>query len=289
MPCVLASGALIVASPGPAAAAAIDPVVLKPQTPWVSDWSGESCSLRRNFGATANENQLLIERDGPTEQFRLTLFGDALAAFASGTRLTVTFGNREPIVLHNAAALRSTTGKPAIFIGGITLGGLATGRDEGLVRPTVSLAEQAAITSVTVTFSGHSLVYDTGRLDKPFAAMRECTDDIVRSWGLDPQQQATLSAPVEPANNAGAWATDADYPAAMLRSRAQATVPFRLMVDADGKVTACHVQHHLGNPGFDQTTCNLLMRRGRFRPARDAAGKPVPSYYLNRINWIMPG
>ena len=34
-----------------------------------------------------------------------------------------------------------------------------------------------------------------------------------------------------------------------------------------------------GNKAADQWTCSLIMERGQFRPARDARGNPIASWY----------
>jgi protein TonB len=34
-----------------------------------------------------------------------------------------------------------------------------------------------------------------------------------------------------------------------------------------------------GNPQADQWTCSLIMQRGQFRPATDAAGRPVSAWF----------
>ena len=41
-------------------------------------------------------------------------------------------------------------------------------------------------------------------------------------------------------------------------------------------------------PAAAQPTCGILVRRARFTPARDAAGKPVPDTFEGRIVWRLP-
>jgi TonB family protein len=65
-------------------------------------------------------------------------------------------------------------------------------------------------------------------------------------------------------------------------------VHFRLSVDARGKVSDCHIQRSTRPEGFDEAVCEVLMHRARFKPALDAEGKPMASYYINTVRFIIP-
>lgn len=67
----------------------------------------------------------------------------------------------------------------------------------------------------------------------------------------------------------------------------QAQVNLRLSIDAQGTPTACEIQSSYNDPQFDKLTCSLLMRRGRFDPARDAEGTAVPWFFIHTVRWIM--
>ncbi len=79
-----------------------------------------------------------------------------------------------------------------------------------------------------------------------------------------------------------------DYPDEATEKGEAGTVEFRLEVAADGRVSDCIVHKSSGSPSLDSTSCRLLLERGRFKPAADAAGKPVPDIHRGRINWALP-
>lgn len=65
-------------------------------------------------------------------------------------------------------------------------------------------------------------------------------------------------------------------------------VHVRLNVNADGRADGCSIVQTSGSSEFDQLTCRLLMRRGRFHPARDDTGRPVAGSWSWTINWQIP-
>ena len=56
-------------------------------------------------------------------------------------------------------------------------------------------------------------------------------------------------------------------------------------VTARGDVDACRVTIRSGSAGLDQLTCQLIEERFRFRPSRDAEGRPVGSFMDEDHTW----
>jgi hypothetical protein len=65
-------------------------------------------------------------------------------------------------------------------------------------------------------------------------------------------------------------------------------VDFRLVVDATGKPTDCAVLTMEAIDDFIRATCDRLMKRARFQPARDTHGNAVTGVYVNSVLWIVP-
>lgn len=91
-----------------------------------------------------------------------------------------------------------------------------------------------------------------------------------------------------PMGNPGGWVTNNDYPSRALREQREGATGFQLSITPEGRVSGCVITSSSGSPDLDATTCSLMMRRGRFRPASDADGKPVAGTYTSRIRWIIP-
>jgi len=85
-----------------------------------------------------------------------------------------------------------------------------------------------------------------------------------------------------PVRMAGAL-RDSDYPRAAGGTGGVVAIAFR--VRGDGRVDHCRVIASSGVAVLDQLTCRLVERRFRYRPARDAAGRPVPTELRTSFTW----
>ncbi len=103
-----------------------------------------------------------------------------------------------------------------------------------------------------------------------------------------PAQEAPRLRNCTPRSTPMAWVTNDDYPAPAMRARQQGVVEFTLDVDADGCATACRIDRSSGYPILDNTTCSLLVRRARFRPAEDDKGRPIPATWSSQFKWVLP-
>jgi TonB family protein len=79
-----------------------------------------------------------------------------------------------------------------------------------------------------------------------------------------------------------------EYPAKAMAGGHNGLVQFRLDVDPEGKVSGCHVLARTNPDDFADLTCKSLTRRGKFKPALDAQGRPVPSFFVGKVSWMMP-
>lgn len=77
-----------------------------------------------------------------------------------------------------------------------------------------------------------------------------------------------------------------DYPPALGDAGIGGTVTMRFVVGVDGRISNCRVIHSSGNAELDEITCRLAEQRYRYRPARDAEGRPVASTDTDEHEWI---
>ena len=76
-----------------------------------------------------------------------------------------------------------------------------------------------------------------------------------------------------------------DYPIEALKRDEQGTVGYALSIDSRGRPKSCRVVKSSGSTRLDVATCKILMKRARFRPARDSQGNPVEDVSTGEISW----
>jgi protein TonB len=81
-------------------------------------------------------------------------------------------------------------------------------------------------------------------------------------------------------------ARDYPVPPGGRRVRIGHSVTVAMTVGVDGRASNCRVISPSPDPVADRLTCELAVARFRFRPATDAAGRPVPATYGWRQSWF---
>lgn len=94
---------------------------------------------------------------------------------------------------------------------------------------------------------------------------------------------APRALPLEPRTNPASWVTATDFPKHMPAGGAGVTV--KLTIETNGLPSACTVIRSSGYDELDQHACDLMMRRARFKPPKDAAGNRIVGAYLGRFDW----
>jgi len=80
--------------------------------------------------------------------------------------------------------------------------------------------------------------------------------------------------------------TDRDYPAEAVSNHWEGTVRVELTVNERGAVEACRIVQSSGHEVLDAATCNIIITRANFTPAKDDNGKPKKDTVLSPpIDW----
>lgn len=290
-PIVLLTIGAMAASP---ASAAKTPLSLTHTTKWEMNYGEDVCTVASRFGEGKGSVLLVLNRFDPGDGFEMKLYSDGLSHQGLFMPIEVAFGE-QPSQRYDAMYATATDAAktPTVIIGGMRLDGWqwkGKSFDPAAVAPTISKEQEAAVTSITYSASGRKPVrLQTGSMAPVMAAMRTCTEDLLRHWGFDPAVQASLKRPVQPLSNPGTWLRSGDYPTGSLINGENGLVKFRLDVESDGSVSACRILYRTNPDSFADLSCKLLKQRARFAPALDAQGKPVKSYFLSQVRWIMEG
>jgi TonB family protein len=272
---------------------------LAPSSKWVVNYADDSCSLGRSFGERGGKVTVFFEQLEPGDTFTLMFVGNLLRGLKDPLVPTTRFGPNEGQDEVVAVAGINSGAHVIILQGGQRIAPLTkaeqwTRRKAGFEKPfnpqPIGAAREKAVAWLELgKILPFDLVLETGPMDEALDALRQCSWDMVRTWGLDVEQQKHLSRHAYPLKPSFSWFRADDYPREMLRDGFQAIVNFRVAVDQAGKPTSCHIQTSTRPKAFDDVVCALVMKRARFHPALDRQGKPVASYWRQTVNFRIAG
>ncbi|HKT15813.1 MAG TPA: energy transducer TonB, partial [Allosphingosinicella sp.] len=80
---------------------------------------------------------------------------------------------------------------------------------------------------------------------------------------------------------------NSDYPRWAGEAGIGGTVSVRYAVETDGRPSDCVVTGSSGDASLDETTCRLILKRFRFKPSLDRAGRPVRAYIVENHSWMI--
>ncbi len=222
---------------------------------------------------------------------RVSVYGPPIKPMIAGSNtVTVAFGADRKLVpaKHSLAGFAGDDKQPLLMLGHLDLLNRDFSGDKDYSSDLAPTREQVAgIDRFAVARSGNRVVLHTGPMLKALDVLAICTRDLIKSWGLDPDQQAKLSVRPRYLTKPSTWLQSQDYPKSALYTGKSASIQFRLMIDKSGLPSACKVQSATQSPDFTDLTCKLLMKRVRFAPALDARGQPVESYFTDTVNWVI--
>jgi len=275
-----------------------EPLRLAPTSKWVINYSDDSCRLGRKFGEGDGVIFLLFERFAPGDEFRLTVSGKPVKTRLYKGEVAIRFGPSED--RQKPYFMRGSMGadRPALLISGNVRLAAESKQEEkarkaakseyGYKHPLIGQEREAAVNYLSIGKPlRQTVVVELGAMDKPFAALSACVDELLTHWGIDTEKHKALKRKVMPKSSPGKWVISRDYPTDMLQAGQSAIVEFRLNVDVAGKPTACHIQLTTRPKEFDDAVCKSIMKRAKFLPALDSSGNPVASYWQNTVRFTI--
>lgn len=83
------------------------------------------------------------------------------------------------------------------------------------------------------------------------------------------------------------WLRNNDYPIKYVEAGRSFDVLLRTTVRPDGTVQDCAIERSSGEVDFDRYNCALLIKRVKFKPASDAAGRPALGVVRSQARWVL--
>jgi hypothetical protein len=270
---VLSAFALIAT---PAAAQA--EIVATPTGPWQAALDGKLCRIERSFEAGGQPHLVILEQNAPGPGFGMALAGAALTGLKGTEPVRLTFdAGGQTLEWRARVQPNSQFGQVAILTG---LAPIA--RRDGTPRPFARIDTDilGAMDRITLAQGDVSVTFATGTLGEAATVLNECTAQLLRTWGLDPEPQyrlQRLAFPEEPQPLARRMLQ-------VIRNLDLRSGPFEAvaLVDATGKATGCRVLPGPGYDALDEVACGVMMK-AHYLPALDTSGQPVASFWKTRV------
>ncbi len=120
-------------------------------------------------------------------------------------------------------------------------------------------------------------------IERARPALNVCLDQLRNMYNVTQADLAPIA--TEPQGIIRKFFRSSDYPLEALNKNQSGTVGVLLWVEPNGLVSKCEVIEPTAARVLEETSCNILQRRGRFIPAKDAAGRVMRAPVTTRINW----
>lgn len=257
---------------------------LEPTTAWNLEYGEARCRLARWFGSESEPHLLVFEQSAPRRRFDLTIAGPLLTRFQRIDAFHIGMERDEAMDQVGRFGRSELEGVGrAIVIGGHNIG---PDLRRGTLRAVgIDLDEAGSIDRVVISERRVTLSFETGNMRAPFEALNTCTGEMLRRWGLDPEQHQSYVPPSLIDSGEVRRRIEARYPNKALARREEALVAFTVIVEADGSVSDCMADNATPTETLQSPACEE-MATARFEPARDADGNPMRSYMTTNITYI---
>lgn len=263
-----------------------DRLSLAPQGEWKMREYADKCRISRSFGEQEeNRTTLWIDQGGTEPNYNVTLIGRPLRN-SYGNAVRVQFGE-EKESLRSYIRAKSSKGRPVLTMYGVALAPPEINRDTDTEIEELNSERLKAITTLRLSESiTEPLELDLGPMAAPLSFLRGCSQQLYITLA---RAQSSKSGKAQPPvmRNQSIIGRLIRYPAHLARAQMEGAVDYRLTINAKGKPTNCNIRASNRPQLFDDTVCLGLMKNGKFNPALDAEGQPIPSYYWSGITFYV--
>jgi TonB family protein len=266
----LAASAIVLFAHTMAAAAPKPPALMAPTGPWNVDFADKMCLLMRPYG-----------KDGSTHlMLKPAMLGDSLEIIVTKT----TSASSDP---QSGKAALSIWGTPSAAETYFTAYSTASAR---LIRiwikeDAIPLSTVRGTLQIDAKHEGRHLFAIPG-IENALPILSKCLDQLRAAYKISDTDLAAIVTKPD-ASPASIFSSD-DYPREALIKGQAGTVGVLIWIEATGRVSTCEVIESSAAPILEKTTCDILTRRARFAPAKDAAGAAIRSPSFSRIRWLLP-
>ncbi len=266
--------------------AQIQPVELEPTSDWAFEARSDTCRISRNFGEGEQSTEVWIEQSGSQSPYNFTFVGRHLTR-PMGPLLRLRF-NEGAASLKTHVKTMSDDGRPALSVFGLTMGAGSDSYDSDTPLNMAKVSGENAFANVQVLrvdrAARQPLALAFGKMGEPLAQLELCARDLTI------RLQTAWSASEEGANppisiDQNEWFEWRDFPRELQLAKGVAAIAFRLTIDPTGKPTDCQIVGTDNPRMYTGRICGKLRERALLKPARNAKGEAIASYFYSCITF----
>lgn len=259
--------------------------VFEPQGDWTAQFETDYCRLSRNFSDGTNTVTLSFERIQPGNAARTIIIGNGISLYRRATTIGYHFlpdgSERQAFLLRS----ETSEGNQYLNMGYLAFSSALAFPAPGAPPPPYSRSDEASfarsVNGIMLTDGTVQPVeIRTGALRNVAVALQICADDLVKFWGLDVEKHQSMKQAPYPDGETDKWVPIGTIPFQDFAKLGGGDNLLRLMIDANGKPTDCHVHFPSLDEGKNQAVCKALLENAKFHPALDAEGNAMASYYV---------
>jgi TonB family protein len=252
--------------------AASPPAPLEPSGPWTVEPADAMCIVGRDFG-TGDQLVTLGFRPYPLgEKVRIALWIPATGKKFTWGKAELALDEQTPVEEYFDQGPVPIKGKHLIQI--------------DIERSKIETLHAAKLLHIRTEKRNWS--FKLGNVAGAMKALQGCENDLLVKWGMDPAVLASIeTSAFHPFGLESIFRTS-DYPRVAMSRNEQGTAGVRYWIGTNGKVSDCRVVETSGSALLDQQTCDVIIRRARYFPARVKSGESVASIGFQRIRWELP-
>ena len=254
-----------------AAAPDTPPVPLAPSGKWLVEGQDNMCALSHAFGEGGAQVTLAIRPWPLATTDDVLLFTRSSNGDVEDGTATIRVDDHAPSEPAGFVEYALQNGQRRLLsfrVDAATLDGLATAR-----RVTLALGKRRVVTVAPANAA------------PALAVLHRCQDMLRAKLGIDMAEKARIVTEPAEIGSPSRWFSAVDYPDEALRGGAQGVTRLFMVIGTDGRIARCVAFGSSGNGTMDRAACAGCVRRGRYKPALDVAGKPVTGYVETAVRW----
>ncbi|MBS7668295.1 hypothetical protein [Croceicoccus gelatinilyticus] len=269
------------------------PLPLLPSTPWVMDYAEDSCKLRRAFRSEEDDGEgkpymLEFQQYGPSDSFDVMVYGKGLKQ-RQGRDLTIRWSEDGPDREEKAKSLIEVDDHDGVIFSHTFLDPeIKTEETPPLVVVGLLQDAEAKADGLYLLKGLRSdVIFKTGNLRPAFDAMRKCTDELMRHWGIDvAAYKARISSPKPIDYKKWVRRFVSLFPQERAARYSRFHNSIRLDIDETGAVTACHTLFRMEPENVMKESCDLIKKVAKFEPAIGRDGSPIKGIWQTDIVYV---